>query len=210
MLWMIGARHEYGPAIDGGSGNQPPVPRAESATGPDPGAFRGRIVVLLGFTAIVIDVSWYWANTLRLQRAADAAALAGAVQLPGNVQLGQQLSVAEAQRNGYTQQFSNNCIPGTTPYICAVQDANPHQMDVTMTAQVQTFFMRLFGINSLQAHVTSEAQFTLPVPWAAPTSTTATSGRSATRPPSPGPSAATDHSRRTAGPALPTNEHDPT
>jgi hypothetical protein len=130
--------------------------------------FAASIVVLLGLCALVIDVSWYWANTLRLQKAADAAALAGAVQLPGNVQLGQQLSVAEAQRNGYTQQFSNNCISGTTPYICAVQDTNPHQMDVTMTAPVQTFFMRLFGINTLQASVTSEAQFTLPVPMGSP------------------------------------------
>ena len=41
------------------------------------------IFVLTGITAIVVDVSWYWANTLRVQRAADAAALAGVVWLPG-------------------------------------------------------------------------------------------------------------------------------
>ncbi len=35
--------------------------------------------------AVVLDVSWYWANTLRVQRAADAAALAGAVYLPDDV-----------------------------------------------------------------------------------------------------------------------------
>src|SRR6185295_472250 len=40
------------------------------------------IFVLTGITAIVVDVSWYWANTLRVQRAADAAALAGVVWLP--------------------------------------------------------------------------------------------------------------------------------
>ena len=31
---------------------------------------------------IVIDVTWYWTNSLKVQRAADAAALAGAVWLP--------------------------------------------------------------------------------------------------------------------------------
>ena len=41
------------------------------------------IFVLTGITAIVVDISWYWANTLRVQRAADAAALAGVVWLPG-------------------------------------------------------------------------------------------------------------------------------
>ena len=42
------------------------------------------IFVLTGITAIVVDVSWYWANSLRVQRAADAAALAGVVWLPGD------------------------------------------------------------------------------------------------------------------------------
>jgi len=37
------------------------------------------IFVILGLVGVVIDVSWYWTNSLRVQRAADAAALAGAV-----------------------------------------------------------------------------------------------------------------------------------
>ena len=35
-------------------------------------------------SAAVIDMSWYWTNNLRMQRAADAAALAGVVCLPGD------------------------------------------------------------------------------------------------------------------------------
>ena len=38
--------------------------------------FAGGLIALLSLSAVVIDVSWYWANTLRVQRAADAAALA--------------------------------------------------------------------------------------------------------------------------------------
>ena len=39
-------------------------------------------VVLIGSVAIVTDVSWLWVNQQRMQRAADAAALAGAIYLP--------------------------------------------------------------------------------------------------------------------------------
>ena len=42
------------------------------------------IIVIAGLMGLVIDVTWYWSNSLRVQRAADAAALAGAVDLPGN------------------------------------------------------------------------------------------------------------------------------
>ena len=47
--------------------------------------FAGSILLLLMLAAVVVDVSWYWVNSLRIQRAADAAALAGAVMLPNRV-----------------------------------------------------------------------------------------------------------------------------
>ena len=37
------------------------------------------LTMLLGFVGIVIDVGWYEVNLVRVQRAADAAALAGVV-----------------------------------------------------------------------------------------------------------------------------------
>ena len=60
------------------------------------------IFVLTGITAIVVDVSWYWANTLRVQRAADAAALAGVVWLPGDAGTAYTRAMNEATKNGYT------------------------------------------------------------------------------------------------------------
>ena len=108
------------------------------------------IFVLIGFVAIVIDISWYWSNTLRLQRAADAAALAGAVQLPGNPQTGYSQALAEAAKNGYNIGSPANmtCVNAlpllVSPAdkkleICATQDQNPNQMDVAITAPVPTF-----------------------------------------------------------------------
>ncbi len=59
------------------------------------------IFVLTGMVALVIDVSWYWANSLRVQRAADAAALAGAPYLPDAVTSGVAAALAESSKNGY-------------------------------------------------------------------------------------------------------------
>ena len=65
--------------------------------------FVAAILTFVGLCAIVVDVSWYWANTLRVQRAADAAALAGAVYLP--IDSGSAFAEAKqaAVRNGYTE-----------------------------------------------------------------------------------------------------------
>ena len=41
-------------------------------------------LVMIGSVAIVTDISWLWYGNQRMQRAADAAALAGAIYLPGN------------------------------------------------------------------------------------------------------------------------------
>jgi len=128
------------------------------------------IIVLFGFVALVIDVSWYWSNSLRVQRAADAAALAGAVDLPGNPGASGVLTLgtgtgdayAEAAKNGYT-----NGTGGVT--VTPVQDAtNKNQMIVTISAPVGTFFMRVFGIQTIAAARTSKALFTLPVPMGSP------------------------------------------
>ena len=97
--------------------------------------FVAAILTFVGLCAIVVDVSWYWANTLRAQRAADAAALAGAVYLPADSGVP---AFAEAQkaavRNGYT-----NGVGGVkvTPFVDA---DDPRQLDVRVEGQVQSFF----------------------------------------------------------------------
>lgn len=155
---------------------------ASTSTKPTRFAQRGQLLVvfvlsifvLTGFIALVIDVSWYWSNSLRVQRAADAAALAGAVDLPGNPgtvgthPLGTGIGDAldQAKKNGYTA--------GGGVTITAQQDSvvvtggNPNQMDVTVTAPVNTFFMRIFGVQTIQASRSSKALFTLPVPMGSP------------------------------------------
>src|ERR1700690_2780273 len=64
--------------------------------------FAAATILFVGILAIVIDVSWYWANSLKVQRAADAAALAGVVWLPGNVTSGVAAADAAVTQNGIT------------------------------------------------------------------------------------------------------------
>jgi hypothetical protein len=119
--------------------------------------FAGAIFVLLLMMALVIDVSWYWANTLRVQRAADAAAMAGAVWLPGDVAKATSSAQTEATKNGYSS--------GVTP----TQDGvDPHQLDVTITTPVPTFFMRVMGVQSITATRTSKAVYVQKLPMGSP------------------------------------------
>jgi hypothetical protein len=134
---------------------------------------RGQILVLfvlsltmlIGIMGLAIDVSFAWLNEIRVQNAADAAALAGAVYLPDNVSGGTSASQAVAVQNGYTN-GSNN---GTgTVVVNAQQDPIPYQMDVTISAPIPTFFMRVFGINSLTASRSAHAQYNSPLPMGSP------------------------------------------
>ncbi len=144
---------------------------------------RGQVLVIfalsafvfVGMCAVVVDVAWYWANTLRVQRAADAAALAGAVLLPGKVNTGSDNAYLrarnEATKNGYTA--------GSGVIVTPVQDSqdpqahpsgggNPRRLNVYISAPVPTFFMRVFGINSITASRSAKAEYVLPVPMGSP------------------------------------------
>jgi hypothetical protein len=140
----------------------PPGPRPPNAQrGQVIVIFAGGIVLFTLLMAVVVDVSWYWANSLRVQRAADAAALAGAVYLPGNVSTAVSSARAEASKNGYTN--------GTNATVTPTQDTtNNRQLDVQISAQVGTYFMRIIGISSIEATRSSKAEYVLPVPMGSP------------------------------------------
>jgi hypothetical protein len=122
------------------------------------------LTTLFGFVGLVVDIGWFQLNLVRVQRAADAGALAGTVYLPGNVPGAQTAALAATTQNGYT-----NGAGGVG--ITAVQDpTNNTMLNVTVTAPVRTWFMRLFGVNSLSATRNARAEFVLPVPMGSPQS----------------------------------------
>ncbi len=84
-------------------------------------------LVLIGSVAIVTDVSWLWYGNQRMQRAADAAALAGAIYLPGSPSQAYQAAREEATKNGFT-----SGVNGVT--VTPLQDAvNKRRLVVTVT-----------------------------------------------------------------------------
>ncbi len=112
--------------------------------------------------AIVVDVSWFWANSLRMQRAADAAALAGVVDLPGNEAGAIDLARAESAKNGFTDGTGGVVV---TPW----QDpTNSRRLRVTISGPIGTFFARVIGINSFPGFAQAKADYVLPVPMGSP------------------------------------------
>src|SRR2546423_7452154 len=131
---------------------------------------RGQVIVvgallmtlLLAIVGLGVDISWYQFNLIRMQRAADAAALAGVVYLPGNQAGAFSAAYAEATKNGFT-----NGAGGVT--VVPRQDSiNSRMLEVTIQGPVQTYFARLLGTSTVQGSRIARAEFVLPVPMGSP------------------------------------------
>lgn len=125
--------------------------------------FALMLTTLIGLVGFAIDVTYAWRNGLQIQRAADAAALAGVVYLPGDMTTGSNKAKTIAAANGYP-----SGVTATQSIIGGVID--PRKMDVSITASVPTFFVGLFGINQWTITKTARAAYVLPVPMGSPLS----------------------------------------
>ena len=120
------------------------------------------LTLLFGFVGLVADVAWYELNLIRVQRAADAAALAGVVFLPSNLSGAVTAAKNEASKNGFMDGSA-----GVT--ISVAPDAvNDRILGVTVRAPVRTFFAQLFGVTAFSARRNGRAEFILPVPMGSP------------------------------------------
>jgi len=130
--------------------------------------FAAALPVMIGILGLAIDVSFVWITELRIQKTADAAALAGAVHLPDDTGGATSASLAEAKQNGYIGGTGSiNGSPNVT-ISAARNEPNHQQMDVSITSPVPTFFMRVFGFNYLMATRSAHAQYNLPLPMGSP------------------------------------------
>lgn len=124
--------------------------------------FAGTLTVLLLMSALVVDLAWLWSNSLKIQRTADSAALAGVVYLPQDVPSAVLFARKEATRNGY-----NYLSPGIT--VTPGQDLqNPRRLNVRVTAPVKTFFLGLIGMQTIVVSRQANAEYVLPVPMGSP------------------------------------------
>jgi Flp pilus assembly protein TadG len=116
------------------------------------------LTVLLGVAGMVLDVGALYHARRQLQASADAAALAGASQLPDAAAAGtvakQYGTAGKNKRDGLgaiTETISARCVTALTG--CYPSNA----VNVTESAQVPTAFLRLFGINSVKLTAQSTA-----------------------------------------------------
>jgi hypothetical protein len=120
------------------------------------------LIPLLGMVGLAIDIGYAYYSQRTLQSSADAASLAGASQLPnlgGAVGTATQYGTGPGAQNpiqnsgmtGISENVSEKCVaslPGCAPDNAIV---------VAESANVSTFFLRLFGVDSIPIRVVSTA-----------------------------------------------------
>lgn len=123
------------------------------------------IAALLGFTAMVTDIGLLVLNKERLANAVDAAALAGAQELPANP--------AQAINTAGNYALLNGCSP-EQPTVSAYESHQNSKITVTATKQVNYTFAKVLGITSgtvsarASARVAGLRSFTGAAPLAVP------------------------------------------
>ncbi len=114
----------------------------------------GTLVVLLSMAAFATDLGWILLWNSRLQAAADAAALAGVVNLPGDP-VGAR---TDAELAAAANRFPVPARATLTPQVIA-----ENQYRVTLDTEVDTFFLRLLGFDTFHLSQTAHAQYIKPV-----------------------------------------------
>jgi hypothetical protein len=113
------------------------------------------LVVLLGMAAFAVDLGWLYLNANRLQKTTDAAALAGVVSIPSDPVQAELDAIDAARANGFPTGVTSSLVSTPLP------DA---KLQVDMVTSVPTFFMSVFGMNTVDIAKTSTAQYIRPVP----------------------------------------------
>ncbi|MDO9533917.1 MAG: pilus assembly protein TadG-related protein, partial [Bacillota bacterium] len=106
------------------------------------------LVVLLGLTALVTDAGILYLNRSRLQTAVDAAALAGAQELPAS---------SIGARNDATQYANNNGINAGELLPINIS-SNDREITVSARRDVDMFFAKVLNFNSVEVPVVAKAR----------------------------------------------------
>ena len=111
------------------------------------------MIVLLGFAGWAVDFAHWNDERTNMQKAADAAALAGAVYLPDDPAGAIAAAKSIAAKNGYSSGVSVTTL------------ANANQLKVTINTNVKSSFAQVVGIGSadLSKHATSEYESPQPL-----------------------------------------------
>ena len=88
--------------------------------------FAMSITLLFGLMALVVDVGNWWNESLHVQLAAEAAALAGVPYMPGDFTTASSKAKAEATKNGFTTGAGTTVAP-------TIDTESDRRLDVTIS-----------------------------------------------------------------------------
>jgi Flp pilus assembly protein TadG len=125
--------------------------------------FALMLVVLIGFAGFAVDLSNWWLQADRLQRAADAGAHAGVVFLPADLPTARTTARAEMAKNGYRTTGSDLNASTTI-----TQEPNPNRLRVRLTTTVPSYFVQLLGVDEVELTREAVAEYVAPVPMGSP------------------------------------------
>lgn len=118
------------------------------------------LTLLMGLAAFGVDLAWFYLNSSRVQRAADAAALAGVINLPGDEPEALADANAVALQNGYD---------GTAADVTVTPDRiSANELEVTITHEVPTFFLKVFGMQTQRITEKATAEYIPPLKLGSP------------------------------------------
>lgn len=121
------------------------------------------LIVLMGMAGFAVDLGWLYSQRLEATKAAESAALAGVVHMPnpsfqpwgpGAEAFDVARDLAEAK--GYEHGVNST----VTPLEIA---GFPNRLRVDVSRDVGTFFMRVFGVNTVTLDTTATAEQTPPL-----------------------------------------------
>ena len=118
---------------------------------------------LTGVVAFGVDLGWFFLNASRQQTAADSASLAAVVSMPPDDALWSNTTAfATAVQMGETSGYAAGEI---IPQEVFREDGTrvENQIKVTVRRDVKTFFLKVFGMDSVTISRTSTAEFIPPL-----------------------------------------------
>ena len=115
------------------------------------------LVVVLGMAGFAVDLGWIYLNTTNTQKAAEAAALAGVVHMPLPSSVTFDASEAKSVALDISSEagYTNGVNATVTPREVA---GAPTQLEVEVATRIDTFFMRIFGIDDIDFSRTARAE----------------------------------------------------
>lgn len=120
------------------------------------------LLTMVLFAGFAVDISNWYLQAERIQRAADAGAHSGVIFLPGDLPTATTTAKGVVAKNGYPVGGAQNNV------VAVTQEPNPNRLRVKVTTDVPTYFLGLIGMDKVRMTREAVAEYVAPVPMGSP------------------------------------------